>query len=61
MPGTKSEKDIIDLAAKVHAAAPEAEGMLISCGGLMTLNCAVPIEQKHGIPVEINGEFEIKG
>ena len=25
--------------------------MLISCGGLMTLGCAVPIEQQHGIPV----------
>lgn len=51
MPGTKSEKDIIDLAAKVHAAAPEAEGMLISCGGLRTLGVAKPIEDAQGIPV----------
>ena len=51
MPGTKTEKDIIDLAAKVHAAAPEAEGMLISCGGLRTLGVAKPIETSQGIPV----------
>ncbi len=51
MPGTKSEKDIIDLAAKVHAAAPDAQGMLISCGGLRTLGVAKPIEDKEGIPV----------
>lgn len=51
MPGTKTEKDIIDLAARVHAAAPEAEGMLISCGGLRTLGIAKPIETAQGIPV----------
>lgn len=50
-PGAKTEKDIIDLAAKVHAAAPGAEGMLISCGGLRTLGVAKPIETKAGIPV----------
>jgi arylmalonate decarboxylase len=51
MPGTKTEQDIIDLAAKVHKAAPEAEGMLISCGGLRTLGVAKPIEATAGIPV----------
>jgi arylmalonate decarboxylase len=25
--------------------------VLISCGGLLTLNCAGPIENKYGIPV----------
>ena len=31
---------------------PTATGsVLISCGGLMTLNCAEPIEARHGIPV----------
>ena len=25
--------------------------MLISCGGLLTLGCAEPIEKRHGIPV----------
>ncbi|MFM9968313.1 MAG: aspartate/glutamate racemase family protein [Burkholderiales bacterium] len=50
-PGTKTEQDIIDLAARVHAAAPEAEGMLISCGGLRTLGVAKPIEDREGLPV----------
>ena len=28
-----------------------ADAVLVSCGGLMTLGCAVPLEQRHGIPV----------
>ena len=27
------------------------DAVLISCGGLLTLGCAEPIEQRHGIPV----------
>jgi arylmalonate decarboxylase len=46
-----TEQDIIDLAGKSIGEAKVADAVLISCGGLMTLNCAVPIEQKHGIPV----------
>jgi arylmalonate decarboxylase len=46
-----TEQDIIDLAGKSIGEARVADAVLISCGGLMTLNCAVPIEQKHGIPV----------
>ena len=35
-----------------HRARPRrADAVLISCGGLMTLDCAEPIEQQHGIPV----------
>ena len=33
------------------AQAPEAEGLLISCGGLRTLGVAQPLEDRHGIPV----------
>ena len=33
------------------AAAPEAQGMLISCGGLRTLGVVKPVEDKEGIPV----------
>jgi arylmalonate decarboxylase len=47
----QSEQDIIDLSAKAIDAARSAEAVLISCGGLRTLDCAVPIEQRHGIPV----------
>ncbi len=45
------EQDIIALSSKAIDAAGTAEAVLISCGGLKTLGCAVPIEQRHGIPV----------
>ena len=47
----QSEQDIINLSGKAIDEAKAAEAVLISCGGLMTLGCAVPIEDKHGIPV----------
>ena len=47
----RSEADIIALGSKVCAQAPEAEGLLISCGGLRTLGVAEPLEDRHGIPV----------
>ncbi|MGH8665370.1 MAG: aspartate/glutamate racemase family protein, partial [Burkholderiales bacterium] len=47
----QSEQDIIDLSGKAIDEAKSAEAVLISCGGLKTLGCAVPIEQRHGIPV----------
>jgi len=46
-----SERDIIDLSSKAIEEAQAADGVLISCGGLKTLGCAVPLEQRHGIPV----------
>jgi arylmalonate decarboxylase len=46
-----SEQDIIDLSGKAITEAKAADAVLISCGGLMTLNCAAPIEQRHGVPV----------
>ncbi len=50
-PGSKSEADIIALGSKVCTAAPAAEALLISCGGLRTLGVAKPLEERHGIPV----------
>jgi arylmalonate decarboxylase len=50
-PGAKSEDDIIELSGKVCARAPDAEGLLISCGGLRTLDVDGPIEEAYGIPV----------
>jgi arylmalonate decarboxylase len=47
----QSEQDIIDLSGKVIGKAKAADSILISCGGLMTYNCAAPIEQRHNIPV----------
>lgn len=53
-PGGKSEADIIGLSGAAIAkagAAGAADAVLISCGGLLTLGCAEPIERRHGIPV----------
>ena len=47
----KSEDDIIDLAGRVSANARDAQGMLISCGGLQTLNVGKTIEDRIGVPV----------
>jgi arylmalonate decarboxylase len=49
--GEKSEADIIDLSSQAIREAKAADAVLISCGGLLTLGCAVPIEERHGIPV----------
>jgi arylmalonate decarboxylase len=46
-----TETDIIDLSGQAIGEAKAADAVLISCGGLLTLGCAVPIEQRHGIPV----------
>jgi len=50
-PGKKSEQEIIELGGSAIAKAGEADAALISCGGLLTLGCAEPIERRHGIPV----------
>ena len=50
-PGKMSETDIIALGSKLCAAAPDAEGLLISCGGLRTLGVAKPLEERHRVPV----------
>jgi len=50
-PGSKSEADIIALSEKAAANAQDAEGILISCGGLRTLAVAKPLEERCGIPV----------
>ena len=49
--GEKSEDDIIALAGRVSANAKDAQGMLISCGGLRTLQVGKTIEDKYGLPV----------
>src|SRR6202161_4186858 len=50
-PSKKSEADIIALSDSAVAHAEGAEGILISCGGLRTLEVAKPLEERHGIPV----------
>lgn len=46
-----SEAELIALGQRVFAAAPGAEGILISCGGLRTLGVHVPLEAACGVPV----------
>jgi arylmalonate decarboxylase len=50
-PGKMSEADIVGLGSKLCTAAPGAEGLLISCGGLRTLGVAKPLEDRYGVPV----------
>jgi len=47
----QSEADIIRLSGEAIGAARAADAVLISCGGLKTLGCAVPLEARYGIPV----------
>ena len=39
------------LSSEAVARAPQADGILISCGGLRTLGVAKPLEDRHGLPV----------
>jgi arylmalonate decarboxylase len=50
-PSKKRPEDIVELAASVAAKAPDAEALLISCGGLRTLEITKAIEDAHGVPV----------
>jgi arylmalonate decarboxylase len=50
-PHRKTEADIITLAQSAAMRAPDADAILISCGGLRTLGVARPLEQEFGIPV----------
>jgi arylmalonate decarboxylase len=47
----KGERDILDLAVAAHAAGPDADAVLIVCGGLRTLDITPAIESRCGVPV----------
>lgn len=47
----KTDEDIVALADAVHAKAPAAQSVLISCGGLKTLEAGRQVEEKHRVPV----------
>lgn len=53
--GRKSEQEIIELGRDVVGEArtggADAEGLLVSCGGLRTLGVAAPLEASEGVPV----------
>jgi arylmalonate decarboxylase len=50
-PSKMTEGEIIALCNTVYEQAQQAQGLLISCGGLRTLGVARPVEERHGIPV----------
>jgi arylmalonate decarboxylase len=40
-----------DFAERVHASAPKADSLLVSCGGFRTLELIAPLEKRTGVPV----------
>lgn len=50
-PGKVDSEGLIALGRHAFAQAPGAEALLISCGGLRTLDVTVPLEEACGVPV----------
>jgi maleate isomerase len=46
-----TQQDLIDFAARVHASAPRADSLFVSCGGFRTLELIAPLESRTGVPV----------
>jgi len=46
-----TQDDLIEFSARVHASAPDADSMLVSCGGFRTLEIIAPLEARTGVPV----------
>jgi arylmalonate decarboxylase len=46
-----TQNDLIEFAARVHASAPAADSLLLSCGGFRTLEIIAPIEGRTDVPV----------
>lgn len=42
---------LIDFGARVRESAPEADSLLVSCGGFRTLEIIAPLEARTGVPV----------
>ncbi len=46
-----TQPQLIDFSAKVRASASKADSLLVSCGGLRTLEIIAPLEQRARVPV----------
>jgi arylmalonate decarboxylase len=46
-----TQNDLVEFAARVHESAPDADSVLLSCGGFRTLEIIAPIEARTGVPV----------
>ncbi len=49
-----TQNDLIDWGVKVRDSAPDADALLVSCGGFRTLEIIAPLEARVGVP----GDFE---
>ena len=46
-----TQDDLVEFATRVRESAPDADSVLLSCGGFRTLEIIVPIEARTGVPV----------
>jgi arylmalonate decarboxylase len=46
-----TQKDLTEFGARVHAKAPKADALFVSCGGFRTLEIIAPLEARTGVPV----------
>jgi arylmalonate decarboxylase len=46
-----TQNDLIEFGVRVRDSAPEADSLLLSCGGFRTLEIIAPIETRAGVPV----------
>jgi len=46
-----TQDDLLEFGARVYASAPEADSMLVSCGGFRTLELIPRLEARTGVPV----------
>jgi arylmalonate decarboxylase len=46
-----TQNDLLEFGARVGASAPDADSLLVSCGGFRTLELIAPLEARTGIPV----------
>jgi arylmalonate decarboxylase len=49
-PGKVTEPQLLKFSVEVHASARESNAMLVSCGGLRTLEILAPLEQQTHVP-----------
>ncbi len=46
-----TQDDLIEFGVRVRASVPEADSLLVSCGGFRTLELIAPLEARTGVPV----------
>jgi len=46
-----TQDDLLEFGARVAASAPDADSLLVSCGGFRTLELIEPLERRTGVPV----------